>query len=134
MAAPPSAAARCVAVFDLDGTLTWHDTLGLFLVSFLRRQPRRLMALWRLPFALGSFLLQGRDRGLLKSRIIRMVMGGSDRRDIEACAESFVAALKTPGYLRPAALAMLETHRASGDHLVLLSASPDLYVPRIGAA
>ena len=27
---------------------------------------------------------------------------------------------------------MLEAHRAAGDHLVLLSASPDLYVPRIG--
>jgi phosphatidylglycerophosphatase C len=33
---------------------------------------------------------------------------------------------------RSAALAVLETHRAAGDHLVLLSASPDLYVPRIG--
>ncbi|GAC1307876.1 MAG: hypothetical protein NVSMB10_13700 [Steroidobacteraceae bacterium] len=26
----------------------------------------------------------------------------------------------------------MERHRAGGDHLVLLSASPDLYVPRIG--
>jgi phosphatidylglycerophosphatase C len=34
--------------------------------------------------------------------------------------------------LRPAALAALGAHRASGDHLVLMSASPDLYVPRIG--
>ncbi|MGC2030343.1 MAG: haloacid dehalogenase-like hydrolase, partial [Steroidobacteraceae bacterium] len=33
---------------------------------------------------------------------------------------------------RPAALAAVEAHRAAGDHLVLLSASPDLYVPRIG--
>ena len=33
---------------------------------------------------------------------------------------------------RPAALAVLEAHRAAGDHLILLSASPDLYVPRIG--
>jgi phosphatidylglycerophosphatase C len=29
---------------------------------------------------------------------------------------------------------VLEAHRAAGDHLVLLSASPDLYVPRIGRA
>jgi phosphatidylglycerophosphatase C len=27
---------------------------------------------------------------------------------------------------------MVEAHRAARDHLVLLSASPDLYVPRIG--
>jgi phosphatidylglycerophosphatase C len=37
------------------------------------------------------------------------------------------------GMFRPAALAVLEAHREAGDHLVLLSASPDLYVPKIGA-
>jgi len=36
------------------------------------------------------------------------------------------------GAFRPAALAVLESHRTAGDHLILLSASPDLYVPRIG--
>ncbi len=30
---------RWVAVFDLDGTLTWRDTLMQFLMSFLRRHP-----------------------------------------------------------------------------------------------
>jgi len=34
---------------------------------------------------------------------------------------------------RTDALAIVESHRAAGDHLVLLSASPDLYVPSIGA-
>jgi hypothetical protein len=33
---------------------------------------------------------------------------------------------------RPSALAAVEAHRAAGGHLILLSASPDLYVPRIG--
>jgi phosphatidylglycerophosphatase C len=121
-----------VAVFDLDGTLTWHDTLFLFLMSFLRRHPWRVLGLWRLPFAFGSFLARNRDRGLLKSRVIRMVMGGATRSVVDACADSFVEALEPRHRLRPAALAMLEAHRAAGDHLVLLSASPDLYVPRIG--
>ncbi len=47
-----SPARRWVAVFDLDGTLTFHDTLMQFLASFLRRHPRRCLGLWRLPFAL----------------------------------------------------------------------------------
>jgi phosphatidylglycerophosphatase C len=123
---------RWVAVFDLDGTLTWRDTLLPFLMGFLRRHPWRMLRLWRLPFALCSFLVQNRDRGLLKSRIIRMVMGGATRSVIDACADSFVDALKPRHRLRPAGLAMLEAHRAAGDHLVLLSASPDIYVPRIG--
>jgi phosphatidylglycerophosphatase C len=123
---------RWVAVFDLDGTLTWRDTLLLFLMSFLRRQPRRLWGLWRLPFAVFSYLARNRDRGVLKSRVIRIVMGGATRAVVDACADSFVDALQPRHRLRPAALAALEAHRTAGDHLVLLSASPDLYVPRIG--
>jgi phosphatidylglycerophosphatase C len=123
---------RSVAVFDLDGTLTWRDTLLPFLLSFLRRHPRRVMRLWRMPFALLSFVAQGRDRGALKARVIRMVMGGAARTDIDTCADAFVDTLRPRHRLRPAALAALEAHRTAGDHLVLLSASPDLYVPRIG--
>jgi phosphatidylglycerophosphatase C len=123
---------RWVALFDLDGTLTWHDTLLLFLMSFLRRHPARALALWRLPFALASFLMGNHDRGLLKSRVIRMVMGDATRSVVDACADSFVGSLGPRHRFRPAALAVLEAHRAAGDHLVLLSASPDLYVPRIG--
>jgi phosphatidylglycerophosphatase C len=130
--AATTAPRRWVALFDLDGTLTWHDTLLLFLMSFLRRHPARALALWRLPFALGSFLIRNHDRGLLKSRVIRMVMGDATRSVVDACADSFVGSLEPRHRFRPAALAVLEAHRAAGDHLVLLSASPDLYVPRIG--
>jgi phosphatidylglycerophosphatase C len=122
---------RWVAVFDLDGTLTWHDTLLLFLISFLRRHPRRWFGLWRLPFALVGFMARNGDRGVLKSQLIQMAMAGSTRSVIDECADSFVHTLRPCRRLRPAALAALEAHRAAGDHLVLLSASPDLYVPRI---
>jgi phosphatidylglycerophosphatase C len=127
-----NAAPRWLAVFDLDGTLTWRDTLVLFLLSFLRRHPWRVFGLWRLPFALLSYVAGGRDRGALKSRVIRMLMGGAARTEVDACADAFVDTLRPPRRLRPAALAAVEAHRAAGDHLVLLSASPDLYVPRIG--
>jgi phosphatidylglycerophosphatase C len=125
---------RWVALFDLDGTLTWRDTFMLFLLSFLRQHPARLLGLWRLPFALGIYLARNGDRGILKSQVIRMAMGGANRAVIDACADSFVSSLGPRHRLRPAALAVLEAHRAAGDHLVLLSASPDLYVPRIGRA
>jgi phosphatidylglycerophosphatase C len=131
-ASDSTASRRGVAVFDLDGTLTWRDTLFSFLLSFLRRHPWRVLGLWGMPFALGSFVARNRDHGLLKSRVIRMVMGGASRPVVDACADSFVDSLEPRHRLRPAALAVLEAHRAAGDHLVLLSASPDLYVPRIG--
>jgi phosphatidylglycerophosphatase C len=121
-----------VALFDLDGTLTWSDTLASFLAGYLIRHPRKLSALWRLPPALARYAAN-RDRGALKSRVIRMVMGGDSRSSVEAWAEPFVSSLRSRQMFRPAALAALEAHRAAGDHLVLMSASPDLYVPRIGS-
>src|SRR5271156_3847989 len=101
---------RSVAVFDLDGTLTWGDTLVLFLTSYLLRHPWRVLGSWRLPFALVSFVARNRDRGLLKSRIIRMLMGGATHDTVDACAISFVDALIPRRRFRPAALAVLEAH------------------------
>lgn len=120
-----------MALFDLDGTLTWRDTLLPFLLGFVRRRPHRGLGLWRLPFALGRYW-QDRDRGMLKSRVIRMLMGGERRSVIDAWAQIFVAGLQAKRRFRPLALAVVEAHRAAGDHLVLMSASPDLYVPLIG--
>ncbi len=124
---------RRVALFDLDGTLTYHDTLRDFLLGYLRQHPARSLRLGRLLPPLLRYPLD-RDRGRLKSTAIRTVMGGDSRAVIDAWADRFVATLRPRGAFRPAALATVERHRAAGDHLVLLSASPDLYVPRIGSS
>jgi phosphatidylglycerophosphatase C len=126
-----SASTPWVALFDLDGTLTWHDTLLPFLLGFLRRRPHKALKLWRLPFALARYW-QDRDRGALKSSVIRIIMGGVRRDVIDAWAQAFVEQLEAKQRFRPLALAVVEAHRTAGDHLVLLSASPDLYVPLIG--
>ncbi|MGC1387771.1 MAG: HAD-IB family phosphatase [Steroidobacteraceae bacterium] len=132
MTAPTAiASAPRVALFDLDGTLTWRDTLMPFLGGYVLRHPARLMRLWRLAPALIEYAVRGRDRGRLKSRVIRAVMGGDRLAEIDAWAQSFVRTLGPRRAFLPAALAALAAHRAAGDHLVLLSASPDLYVPLI---
>lgn len=131
MSDSPSAP-RFIALFDLDGTLTWRDTLLPFLLMFLRRHPSRWLRLWRLPSALLGYLAGTHDRGRLKSRVIRMVMGGAGRTAVEACRDAFVSSLGPRHRLRPTALGVLEAHRSAGDHLVLLSASPDFYVAQIG--
>jgi len=121
-----------VALFDLDGTLTHRDTLLPFLAGYVARHPARLARLWRLAPAVLGYALGGRDRGLLKSRAIRAVMAGDSRTLIDEWAERFVAELRPRGAFRASGLAVLEAHRSAGDRLVLLSASPDLYVPLIG--
>lgn len=120
-----------VALFDLDGTITWHDTLLPFLLGYLKKHPLKALGLWRVPTAALDYLRRG-DRGELKSRLIRMVMGGESRARIDAWADDFVAGMQARGRLRPLALGVLRAHVAQGDHPVLLSASPDLYVPLIG--
>ena len=123
---------RRVAIFDLDGTLTWRDTFVDFLLGYVRRRPWRALRLWRLPPALIGYLAGGRDRGLLKQRLIQIFMRGDARTAIDPWAQVFAEETLRSG-CRGEGLALLREHQRAGDFVALLSASPDLYVPRIGA-
>jgi phosphatidylglycerophosphatase C len=128
--APPTAP-RAVAVFDLDGTLTHHDTLVPYLAASLAAHPARAWRLAVVPGALARFAFD-RDRGRLKSRLIRALLGGCSRVAVDALTERFLDEHWSRLFRREA-LAALERHRAAGDYLVLLSASTDCYVTAIGA-
>jgi phosphatidylglycerophosphatase C len=129
--ATPRETARGVAVFDLDGTITWHDTLVPYLASALGAHPARLLRLWPLPAIVGGFVLD-LDHGRIKSRLIRAVLGGLDREQVARLTAAFLDR-RLATLTRPDALAAIAGHRARGDWLVLLSASTDLYVREIGA-
>ena len=129
-AATPRESARGVAVFDLDGTVTWSDSLVPYLGAALRAHPGRVLRLWSLPALVAGFLLD-RDHGRIKSRLIRAVLGGLERAEVARLTASFLDA-RLARLTRPQALAAVARHRAQGDWLVLLSASTDLYVPEIG--
>lgn len=123
-----------LAVFDLDGTLTRHDTLARYVLGFLlRRRPWRLAAVLLVLPALVRYGLGGTDRGGLKSAFIRATLGGCRRGELERWTAIFIDRL-IPRGLFPQALAALQAHARAGDHLVLMSASPDLYVPAIARA
>ena len=76
------------------------------------------------------FFLGRLDRDRLKERLATICLRGASRDEIAACTARFVARVMKRG-LRAGALAALEQHRSAGDRLVLLSASPDLYVPTL---
>jgi phosphatidylglycerophosphatase C len=118
-------------VFDLDGTLTRRDTLRQYLTGYLQEHPGR----WReVPGALASlahYAAGKLDRGQLKSVWITAILGGCTRGEIADWTARFVPQLLRAG-LYADARDVLEEHRRGGDQLVLLSASPDLYVPEIG--
>jgi len=117
--------------FDLAGTVARRDTLLPYVARYLLPRPWRW---WRLAGVLAPLLgfAVGRgDRGELKGALIRAALGGASARDIEAWNSRFLPGLLARG-LFPGALAAIESHRRHGDHLVLMSASVDLYVPEIG--
>lgn len=119
-----------IAVFDLDGTITRRDTFVPYLRGWLRRHPARRRRL-ATAAAVIRYLATGRDRGRLKSDLLRACMGGAERAEVDAWSDEFVAGLDALS-MCPGALAAIASHRAAGDRLVLLSASVDLYVPKIG--
>lgn len=126
------AAASGLAVFDLDGTITRHDTLWGYAHGFMHRHPARAARLLATLPALLRFA-RHRDHGDLKSAFIRATLGGRTRAELIAWTGRFVPRLLERG-LRRDALARIAAHRAQGDTLVLMSASVDLYVPAIGSA
>jgi phosphatidylglycerophosphatase C len=120
-----------LALFDLDGTITWRDTFAPYIAGFLRRHSARMLRLWRVPAPLLAYVLCGADRGRLKEALMVALLGGAERSQLARWTDEFVGRLIRRG-MRNAALERIREHRARGDRLVLLSASPDLYVHAIG--
>jgi phosphatidylglycerophosphatase C len=129
-AAALDAPARQLVFFDLDGTVARRDTLLPYVLRYLWPRPWRW---WRLVVVLpplAGFVLGRGDRGALKGALIRAGLGGASASQIDAWNARFLPGLLANG-LFPGAIAAIERHRRSGDHLVLMSASVDLYVPEI---
>ncbi len=122
-----------LVVFDLDGTITYRDTLLPYVTGYLARSRRSRLRMARLIPTLLAFGIGAADHGAVKSSFIRSTLGGATRAQLAAWTAQFVPWVVSHGS-RPGALEMIRTHRQAGDLLVLMSASTDLYVPQIGQA
>jgi phosphatidylglycerophosphatase C len=124
---------RLLAIFDLDGTVSVHDTLTRYLLGHLRRHPGRGSRWPRALPSLAAFAAGRIEQGQLKSAWIRAALGGLTREEVAGWTTEFVPQVVAYG-LHADALRAIHAHQEAGDALVLLSASPDLYVPAIGRA
>lgn len=94
---------------------------------------------WRLPRLLAAvpallgYPLGLVDRGGLKACLARAGCGGLHRVEVARLAAAYATRV-VPSRLFPAALDAIAAHRAAGDILILLSASPELFVPALGEA
>ena len=125
--APPG-----LVFFDLDETITRHDTLLPYALRHMlfRRPWRAPLLLYVVPPVI-NFILRLGDEGPVKQAFIKATLGGTRRAEIEAWTARFVPRVIARGTLADA-LKKVSEHRSRGDYLVLMSASTDLYVPEIG--
>ena len=122
---------RRLAVFDLDGTLTRRDTFLPFVGGLLARQPLRWIRVPLLLLPMLAFALRIIGRGELKGAVLRLLFAGVPRPVIHAWAQEFASGATRLMFAQ--GQAVFRSHIAAGDHVVLMSASPDLYVPLIAA-
>jgi phosphatidylglycerophosphatase C len=128
----PAAPRLEVAAFDFDGTLTRRDTL----LPYLQRGlgwPRFLWALllsspWLLAFALR---LMSNHRA--KARLLAVCLGGRPEAELARWTADFVEK-QLPKLWQADMLARLAQHQQQGHCCVIVSASPGLYLHRIGRA
>jgi phosphatidylglycerophosphatase C len=129
--AETGSAAPLLAAFDLDGTLTKRDTLMPFLLRAIGRdRTYRALLASSVPLARAA-ALGGPHRDRAKVVVFQRVFGGLPLAALAETAESFADHVVAHG-LRPEVRAWVDWHRGQGHELVLVSASPELYVTPIG--
>ncbi len=124
-------AARPLAAFDLDGPLTHRDTLLPFLHRAVGRgRTYRALLASSLPLARAA-ALGGAHRDVAKAAVLRGVLAGAPLEGLTDAAESFADHVVAQ-HLRPEVRERVDWHMKEGHELVLVSASPELYVTPIG--
>lgn len=120
---------RPLAVFDFDGTLIKGDSFLPFLVTYAWRR-RRFRSIFILPFYLALYacrILSDRDA---KERLIGVFFREEPIATISAHSERFCSQW-VQRRLRVDVLRKLREHQAAGHRVMLVSASPDLYIPHV---
>jgi len=122
--------ARTVAAFDLDGTLTRGDTL----LPFLRRArggERLSRAVLVHSLLITRALTSGRHRDRAKEAFLAHMLQHQDVSTLRTTAASFAEEV-VDRRLRSDVLDRVRAHRRAGHELVIVSASPEIYVNPIG--
>ncbi|MFC5520611.1 HAD family hydrolase [Polaromonas jejuensis] len=118
-----------IAAFDFDGTLTRGDSFRPFLARGLG-WPRFLWAMLRCSPWLAGYALRLVPNNVAKQRVMRATLTGRTSAEMDEWTTRWLAR-DFPGQLREWTLQRLEWHRKEGHCCVLVSASPDIYLPAV---
>jgi phosphatidylglycerophosphatase C len=119
--------APVVAAFDLDGTLTEGGSVFPWLQSIAGKGRTRRAALSLLvPLTIGA-IRSSRWADSAKERLFKKLLAGTDLSDVAAASRSFALDhLEHEG--RTPLLGRLQWHLDQGHDVVIVSASPQIYV------
>lgn len=120
-----------VAAFDVDGTLTHRDTLLPFLQRLCGTQ-RLARALARHGLALSAMVVGRAERDTVKDLLLAQLLAGWDAEEVRSAGAAYAGFLVDADRLRPDTVARLHEHRAAGHRVVLVSASPEVYLGPLG--
>lgn len=131
MTAPSPPRRVPLAAFDVDGTLSRRDTLLPFLQRLCGMQ-RLARALAANGLALSRMAAGVADRDAVKDALLVRLLAGRDARQVAAAGETYADFLVDHARLRPDTRRRLDEHRAAGHRVVLVSASPEVYLAPLG--
>ena len=124
---PPSGSPTTVAAFDFDGTLIDGGSVFQFLVSLRGARTVLLATARHSPRLLYAALVGGSVADGAKERYFIRLLGGLPAAEVDRVSAAF-AARHLARRLRPGTARRLEWHQAQGHHVVIVSASPEVYV------
>jgi phosphatidylglycerophosphatase C len=127
----PTGERPTVAAFDFDGTLTNGGSVYPFLVALRGHWPVLRATAAMAPSLVRAAISGGTAADTAKERLFVRLFGGLPLEHVQHLAEQF-ARSHLKSHLRADTAARLEWHRQQGHHVVIVSASPELYVRPAG--
>ncbi len=121
---------RTVAAFDLDGTLARRDTLLPFLCR-LRGRTQTTRAVFVHSVVITRALLSGHGRDQAKEAVLARLLRHQELASVERAAAVFAEEVVERRLCRTV-LNRVHAHRRAGHELVIVSASPAVYVEPVG--
>ena len=121
---------RTFAVFDFYGTITTSDSLRDFVRHTIGSARFAMGVLLALPSLVGM-LIGICDRASAKARFLAVTIGGMTQRELEGAVQQY-AARELRALIRPEMVTRIHEHKRRGHRLLLVSASPALYLKYVG--
>ena len=119
------------AFFDFDDTVFYGDSILYWSVFVVRRHPR--LRFWRIPYLLSLPLwLAGILSTPFLKRLALWPASWIPEEERNAMAKEFAEKL-VPQYIYPEIVHRMKKHRIAGRRVVVLTASPTLWMDHVGA-